>query len=47
VKAVAEAHRLHPTQLYKWRRLYERNAEEKSGAALLPVRVAKGGAGAA
>lgn len=42
VKAVAEAHGLHPTQLYKWRRLYERKPEDKSGAALLPVRVTEG-----
>lgn len=35
VKAVAEARERHPTQLYKWRRLYERNAEEKSGRCCL------------
>lgn len=36
MKALAEAHGLHPSQLYKWRR----KLEAKSGAALLPVRVA-------
>lgn len=41
VKAVAEAHGLHPTQLYKWRRLYGRKLEGRSAAALLPVRVAE------
>lgn len=35
VKALAEAHGLHPSQLYKWRR----KLEGKSGAALLPVRL--------
>lgn len=36
VRAIAEAHGLHPSQLYKWRRKLER----KSRAALLPVHVA-------
>jgi transposase len=40
VRALAEAHGLHPTQLYKWRRRYGRKLEGKSGAALLPVHVA-------
>lgn len=39
VRTLAEEHGLHPTQLYKWRRLYGRKLEGKSGAALLPVRV--------
>jgi transposase-like protein len=39
VRALAKTHGLDPTQLYKWRRLYGCNREEKSGAALLPVRV--------
>lgn len=36
VRAVAEAHGLHPSQLYKWRR----KLKGKLGAALLPVCVA-------
>ncbi len=39
VRAVAEAHGLHPTQVYRWRRQYGRKVQGKSGAALLPVRV--------
>jgi transposase-like protein len=41
VSAVAEAHGLHPTQLYRWRRLYGRKPKGNSGAALLAVRVAE------
>jgi transposase len=41
VGAVAKAHGLHPTQLYKWRRLYGRKREGSVGARLLPVRVAE------
>lgn len=41
VSAVAEAHGLHPTQLYRWRRLYGRKPKGNSGAALLPVCVAE------
>jgi transposase len=45
VRAVAEAHGLHPTQLYRWRRLYGRKPKGNSGAALLPVRVTEESAG--
>ena len=41
VTAVAEAHGLHPTQLYRWRKLYSRKLEGRPGAALLPVRLAE------
>ena len=41
VTAVTEAHGLHPTQLYRWRRLYGRKLEGKPGAALLRVHVAE------
>jgi transposase-like protein len=39
VKAVAEAHGVHPTQVSRWRGQYGRKREGESGAALLPVRV--------
>jgi len=41
VKAIAEAHGIHPTQVYRWRGEYRRNREGDSGAALLPVRVSE------
>ena len=41
VKALAEAHGIHPTQVYRWRGEYRRNREGESGAALLPVRVSE------
>jgi len=41
VKAIAEAHGIHPTQVYRWRGEYRRNREGESGAALLPVRVSE------
>lgn len=39
MRALAKAHGLHPTQLYKWRRLYGRKLEGNTAAKLLPVRV--------
>ena len=41
VKALAKAHGIHPTQVYRWRGEYRRNREGESGAALLPVRVSE------
>lgn len=41
MKAVAEAHGLHPTELYKWRRLYGDKPEDKPEAALLRVPVSE------
>jgi len=41
VKALAKAHGVDPTQVYRWRGQYGRKREGESGAALLPVRVSE------